>query len=249
MSTLRAYTWGVVSYASLDEIQPLLDKAKHWAYCVHDKDTIIDDTGKRVPKETHTHIIVTFEDEQSQKQVRSMVNSNQNTLAQPLKNTIRRTNMNGESVRGLWKYLIHEDQDPEEKYLYDTWERKCDDLEYWQHRCKEEADAFAKDDSFFEDLTSSEFSVEAMGRKYGRDFMKNINHYLAYRSAVINEREWAEERKREEERVAKWEELEQFCLENCLEFEELKNGLYFTAMQERAKRERNELFNKKQKTE
>lgn len=205
MADKRAYTWGIVTYATESEFSPLLQASKHWAYATHDKDFIVDDTGEIKPKETHTHIIVTFEQFKSFKQVRELVQSEQNTLAQPITNKDR----NGaDSVRGLFKYLIHEDEDPTIKYIYDKAHRHTDDDAYWERRIGKELEDLSDKDSFFEDLTSEDFSVAYMGRKYGRDFMKNYGRYLEYRRAV--ERERAEERAQEsfDEVLAVFKELE-----------------------------------------
>lgn len=239
MSIVRAYTWSLVLYCSVEEFAPLRDKARHWAYCVHDKDFVTEEDGTRRPKETHTHVIVTFENEQSLVAIKKLIDSNQNVLGQPLKNKVTQSG-GGESVRGMWNYLIHRFN--EDKHQYEESERICDDLEYWQHRCKEELDIFAKNDSFFEDLTSEDFSIEAMGRKYGRDFMKNMHHYMSFRQSIINERQWEKERKAKAEQDALWQELEQFALENCLDREEIKNSLYYMAMHAHAEREMHKLF-------
>lgn len=188
MSTQRAYTWGIVTYAhNPNEFQTILDKARHWAFALHDKDTEIQDDGTRRKKPPHYHIIATFENEQSWQQVKAMVVSDQNTFAQPAKD---KDKSNKAIVRGLWKYLIHDGENPEEKYIYPENARRCDNIDYWKHRCEQELDLLTKEDSFFEDLTATEgFTIAGMGRKYGRDFMKNMNTYLTYRNAVLREQE------------------------------------------------------------
>ena len=247
MATYRAYTWGVVSYETdLVKIQPLLDSANHWVYALHDKDMQSQDDGTKRLKDPHYHIILTFENEQSSKQIIERVNTDQNLFTEGIKNTIKGSTT--QSVRGLYRYLIHDGQNPEEKYIYDASIRVHDDLDYWQHRCKEELDIYAKDESFFEDLTARDgFSVTIMGRKYGRDFMKNMGAYLEYRRAYLSELEWNEAMEKEREREEKWREIEKFCLDNFLEWDEIKNGLYFSAMKARTERERMALFNQIQK--
>lgn len=223
----------------------MLSLARHWAYCHHDKDFKVTDEGERVAKEPHTHIIVTFEHEISLKRIREHIGSEANTLGQTLRNT---TYDGKESLRGLWRYLIHEGENPEDKHVYDEQERICDDIDYWTRRCDEEARTLFKNESFFEDLTSEEFSFEVMGRKYGRDFIKNSNRYLEYRRQVLSERSYTEEQIREQERAEKWHEIEAFCHENSLDWEEVKTGLYFFATKARSEREREAYFNQIQKT-
>lgn len=194
MENKRAYTWCVVTYAPYKEFEPLLDSAKHWAFCLHDQDFVILDDSTKKEKEPHTHIIVTFDREKSFKQVREMIVSDQNTLAQPIRNKDRYSK---DSVRGAWRYLIHEGEDETQKHLYEESKRICDDLQYWEHRVKEELDTFSKEDTFFEDLTSTEnFSITYMGRKYGRDFIKNMEAYLKFRNTASIETKYEEAQKK-----------------------------------------------------
>lgn len=182
MANARAYTWFCVTYAKPKEYQALLNKAKHWAYAHHDQDFIIEDDGNMKPKEPHTHIIVTFEQKQSFEQIRALVESEQNTLAQPC-NT--KDGQGRECVRGMFKYLIHEGEDPNIKYIYDKSRRKTDDDAYWQKRIGEDLQSLCVGDDFLDDLISQDFSVLAMGKKYGRDFMKNYARYVDYRNACL----------------------------------------------------------------
>lgn len=232
--TERAYTWGVVTYATPEEFQPLLDSAKNWCYTLHDKDWVVDDTGERKPKEPHYHIILSFENEQSFKQVRERVVSAQNTLAQRLKNQ----SCGKESVRGLYDYLTHRNENPEEKYIYDDSIRVSNDIAYWEHRCRKELAMLNTQDSFYEDLLSDDFDIALMGRKYGRDFIRNMKNYCAYRNAVLQERRI----KREKEL---WQELEEFCVENMISWEEARQSLYYISVELHARREADKLFNQK----
>lgn len=182
MNNVRAYTWFCVTYAKPNEYQPLLDKASHWALAHHDKDFIIADNGDIKPKAPHTHIIVTFTDKQSFNQVKSLVKSEQNTLAQPC-NT--KDGQGRDCVRGMFKYLTHEGEDPAIKYIYDKTHRRTDDDAYWQKRIGEDLQSLCHGDNFLDDLIADDFSVLAMGRKYGRDFMKNYGRYCDYRRECL----------------------------------------------------------------
>lgn len=185
MATERHYSWSAIFYGSEEELHKGLKKTRHWAYAYHDQDTKLDENGDLVTKEPHFHVILTFEREQSFQQVRTIFESDQNCLAQPVKNII-----------GCYRYLLHEDDTNKFQYAKDK--RITDNNQYWTKRCKETIELYQKTDSFFEDLTATEgFSIRAMGRKYGRDFMKNMEAYLKYRRACQQEAfyEIAEEKK------------------------------------------------------
>lgn len=173
----RKYTWAIVTYASREEFTPLLDRANHWAFCYHDKDWKVDDEGKRVPKEPHTHILATFKENLSFESVRRLIDSEQNTLAQKARNEEG-------SIYALYRYLIHADESPLEKNIYDDSDRIVDDKSYWLKRCNERV-LGASHETFFEDLLSDDFSIRDMGRKYGRDFIKNLSSYMDYRRRVL----------------------------------------------------------------
>lgn len=178
MATNRAYTWFIVTYATGDEYKPLLNTAKHWALAYHDQDFIVQDDGTKTPKEPHTHIIVTFDRAYSLKQVREMVESKSNTLAQAC-NT--KDKQGREVVRGMFKYLCHEEENPETKYIYDKSRRRTDDDAYWQKRIGEELTTMQGGDFFLDDLLADDFSCVNMAKKYGRDFMKNYGRYCEFR--------------------------------------------------------------------
>lgn len=206
----RKYTWAIVTYASREEFQPLLDKARHWAYCLHDKDFVTNDTGARVPKEPHTHIIATFEQNVSLSTVRGMVDSKQNTLAQEART---------DSIRGLWKYLIHEGENELEKHLYDESERICDDPEYWKRRAKDDLLQMVSQEQFYEDLLADDMSICEMGRKYGRDFIKNLDRYMNYRYKAKIERGY-------QERYSMLDGLINHCIELDIPVDDLYCTLY-----------------------
>lgn len=172
----RFYTYCIVSYASLDEIRPLLQWAKEWAYIKHDKD---ENRG------IHYHIMVAFEKQKSYRQLFQAVKSDQNTFVQGLKR----------AVGNMLAYFTHTDEasTKAEKYQYSEEDIVYSDFEYWSARLNWHTDKIevAKNESFFEDLLDKKSTIESMGRKYGRDFMKNIDKYWSYRTAVIDERKKA----------------------------------------------------------
>jgi hypothetical protein len=167
--TKRYYTHCIVSYASLEEVQPLLEQAKHYAYVLHDK--VVEDSSNGV----HYHIIATFEREKSFAWVRKQVHSDQNTFTEPLKG----------DVEDMLEYFTHKNE-PEKGQYHDS--IVYDDYEYWKRRARTGDKEENKNDTFVDDLISSDFSIERMSRKYGRDFIKNYKSYLDARNAILFER-------------------------------------------------------------
>lgn len=232
MSTIRAYTWCVITYAKPKDFQRLLDSAMHWAYAYHDKDWRFSDEGEKIPKEPHYHVLLAFENEQSLKQLKERIDSTQNVFGQRLHNKAQ----GKESVRGIWDYLTHRDEDPNEKFIYDESIRISDDLSYWEKRCQKELLSTATNDSFFEDLLSDDFNLKDMGRKYGRDFIKNHRSYLEYRRNTLQEQEYLHNKEL-------WQELEQFCTENMISWEDARTSLMYISVELHARREADKLFN------
>ena len=76
----RFYSFSIVSYASLSEIQNLLQACRHYVYILHDKD-VNEDGSLRSP---HFHILCTFVQNKSFNSVASLVVSSQNTFVQQL---------------------------------------------------------------------------------------------------------------------------------------------------------------------
>lgn len=174
MATERHYTHSIVSYASLDEIRRILDQAKAWAYICHDKDK--NENGEQ--RATHYHIIATFTQEKSFKWVCNQVVSTQNTFSEAIKGEI------GDVI----DYFTHKGFT--DKYQYDESDIVYSDKTYWERRIGNcETSQEDKNNAFMDDLLSCDFSVEAMGRKYGRDFIKNFRSYQSFRDRALWERQ------------------------------------------------------------
>lgn len=167
MASERHYTHAIVSYAELKEIRRLLDQAKAWAYILHNKDE---------GKAPHYHIIATFSQEKTFKWVREQVISTQNTFAEAVHG----------DIEDVFDYFIH--QGFPEKYQYDKSEVVLSDEKYWNRRIGNGENEESKNEQFMDDLLSDNFSAEAMGRKYGRDFIKNFKSYKEFRDMVRYER-------------------------------------------------------------
>ena len=73
----RFYSFSIVSYASLSEIQNLLQACRHYVYILHDKD-VNEDGSLRSP---HFHILCTFVQNKSFNSVASLVVSRQLSIA------------------------------------------------------------------------------------------------------------------------------------------------------------------------
>lgn len=223
----RAYTWSLISYASNEELQRLFDSAKHWAYAYHDKDTNEDG----IPKEPHTHIIVTFEQQKSIKSIQDIIASEQNTLGEcrrkcgstwiPL------------NIKSLFDYLIHEGYP--DKYQYDPEERVYDSTKYWGRFITDKT-AFDSNSDFFNDLTApykSIYELELfMAQKHGKDYIKNRVAYLSFRNQVLLEELTQND-------VIAYEKLTTFCIVNDISVNEAISTL------RRSIDQQNGIFNRK----
>lgn len=189
----RFYTHCVVSYASLDELKPLLEQCKHYAFICHDK--VEEDNSPGI----HYHILCTFAREKSFAWVRKQVVSEQNTF----------TKLVEDSVDAVLCYFTHE-KEPH-KGQYDKSKIVFDDEEYWRKRCKDGESEENKNDVFIDDLCSDNFSVERMGRLYGRDFLKNIKSYMFAREIILAERKGYSEYNKTVETQIRNVQIEQAC--------------------------------------
>lgn len=169
MPTPRYYSFNVVSYASLDELLPLIHQSRHWCYILHDKDD---------GKDPHFHLLMTFQTARSVQNVYKAVMSEQNTFAEPLKD-----------FAGSLTYLTH-GNDPD-KHQYDESEVVYDDEDYWNHYCVPNKEPTREE--FVDDLISDNYTPIAMAYKYGRDYIRNIKSYEYFRHLVRGEIEEREE--------------------------------------------------------
>lgn len=163
----RRYTHCLVSYASIDELKPLLSQCKHYAYIYHDLD-------KTSP---HYHVIATFDREKSLAWIRKQIPSDQNTFGQSIKG----------DVDDVLLYFTHT-KTKGEKHIYDKSLIVYDCEDYWRKRSKDDSGEENPNDVFMDDLLSPSMSLEVMGRKYGRDFLKNMQSYLKARDFILEER-------------------------------------------------------------
>lgn len=176
-----AYTWSLMTYATNEEIQRLLAITKHFAYCLHDKDT--DENGNKITP--HTHVLATFEQRISLDKITSIIDSQQNTFGEcrrqcgddwiPL------------NISALYQYLIHYNET--DKYHYDESERITDDKKYWSRYEQKDNYETDKNEQFLTDLlspfrTSYEMDME-LAKKYGRDYIRNREKYQQFRFDLI----------------------------------------------------------------
>lgn len=163
--TERHYTHSIVSYAELKDIRRILDNAKHWAYIYHDKDTT----------SPHYHIVATFQVWKSVKQVCEMVESDQNTFSEPVK----------AELSDVLAYFTHK-HNPE-KFQYNESDIVYSDIGYWNKRVNNGEDEVNKNEIFVDDLLADDIDWLEMSKKYGRDFIKNISKYRAFRHEFRND--------------------------------------------------------------
>lgn len=176
----RAYTWFLMTYASYEEFSRLWEIASHYAWGYHDKDTTLDDHGKEVLKTPHTHILITFQEWISLDKIKSIIDSDQNTMGEcrrKVGNTFVKLN-----IQGCFDYILH--LNDSDKYPYDASIRHTDGTEYWTRYDK----TITQDNSnelFLQDLlgayrTDSEYKM-FMANKYGKDYIKNRDKYDTFR--------------------------------------------------------------------
>lgn len=179
MNEKRLYQHAIVTYATEEEIKPLLKAAKHYAYIKHDRDYKKSESGEKVKRDTHYHIVCTWTQARSFEAVRKLVTSSQNTLVEPVKD---------KTCKGLMEYYTHDYETDPNKAIYDISEIIMDDTEYWQKKIegREEKDP---NEEFVDDLLDEKYNPIEMARKYGRDYIKNYNKYAEFRIRAKNE-EW-----------------------------------------------------------
>lgn len=162
--TERRYSHSLVTYATEEEFAPILELAKHYAYIKHDKDVNEDGT----PKETHYHILITFEREKSLAWIRKHIASDQNTLSQPIK-----------SIGEAFEYLWHKND--KSKAQYEKAEVITDSYKYWERYSEEDVETDDKNEMFVNDLMAEDYSPIKMAKKYGRDFIRYFKQYNDFR--------------------------------------------------------------------
>lgn len=175
MATERSYSWACITYMDEGNLRRFLtEQCRNWAWIVHDRDVKEDGT----PKEVHKHVVCTFERERSFGQVVqlfAMYAEGQNTLVEPC-----------QSLEASLEYLTHEN-DPQ-KWQYDRKEVIISSSAWYGKYigAKERAE---ENEKFVNDLLapSSRFSVVAMARTYGRDFMRNMRSYMEFRKVALYE--------------------------------------------------------------
>ena len=156
---VRDYNWGLVSYASIEELQPLLNFATYYAYILHDKDLC---------KNNHYHILLYFKREISWKQLNDFIDcyvaSNQNTFKKPIKNK-----------KGAFDYLTHKNNT--DKYQYNESDIISNKISHFS-MIKEEKNIIELIDDIINGL-----SYRELIKKWGRDFVINEEKYrnCAYR--------------------------------------------------------------------
>ena len=162
---------GVVYDQNPDCLKSLFERCRHWVYIIHDKDE--KENGET--RDVHIHFIATFVQRISFELARSLVHSEGNVFVQDVID-----------IKGMFSYLTHNTSDliDDGKYRYSDDELKSDNIDYWVNRCTENEHK-TNNESFYNDLMSSNFEIREMAIKYGRDFIKNYNRYIAFREAVL----------------------------------------------------------------
>lgn len=88
---IRSRTYSLITYNPPSDFEPLLNKARRWAYIYHDKDE----------SEPHYHIYARFDNALTRDGVLRLVKGSQNTFAEILKTT----------EKDILSYFLHENKD------------------------------------------------------------------------------------------------------------------------------------------
>lgn len=175
----------VITYASIDELRPVLMSVKHYCYIEHNKDN----------NEPHKHLLLAYVHDKSAnallKELKGL--SLQNSFVEPIK-----------KGSAMLEYLTHTNQP--NKYQYSETDIVYDSKEYWldifvdehekmlalaeEKKQQEEAKALSERE-FIDDLIESRLSHKEMAYKYGRDYIRNCRSYLEFKRLVEAEEEEA----------------------------------------------------------
>lgn len=161
----RYYTLsGVVYDDDIECLKELFEYSNHYVSIIHDKDD----------RDTHIHFICTFQQNISFEGAKRRIHSVGNSFVQPVEN-----------LPGMFAYLTHSTEKAVEdgKHEYQQSELISDNIEYWYNRVAEKEEK-KNNNEFINDLLAKDMSIREMGIKYGRDFIKNMHSYLAFRRAV-----------------------------------------------------------------
>lgn len=173
----RFYSFRVVSYATIDELQTLISSSFKYAYILHDKDIYTPDddcTPDKIGtlKSPHYHLLLTFKQNKSFKAVRDMVVSSQNTFVQPMTDKF-----------SDFEYLTH--LNAPDKYQYSSADIVCNDLSFFSGATTK----CITNDEFLNDICNPCRSYHELAVKYGRDYIKNFKQYSQFAELVTKEDE------------------------------------------------------------
>lgn len=171
----QSYSWCGIWYASEEALKRYLtEQCRNWAYMLHDKDV----TEEGTPNEPHFHFVATYDQRKSFQQVcrtTTLYRGDQNVLVE----------MCFKGIAPALEYLWHKND--ANKYQYDKRKVVISSKEWFERYITGNDES--ENDRFVDDLLapSRAFSIIAMARKYGRDFMRNMNSYLEFRKVALHE--------------------------------------------------------------
>lgn len=174
---IKTRNYEFVSYVDPSHLTELFRGAVHYCWICHDKDTKEDGTNK----EKHYHTVVVFQNPRYEsamfKRARQFSEENGTNVFVEAKNDIRRALL----------YLTHESDKAlaEGKPIYEQSELHCDDISWYNTMIDNgEIGSFSMVHFLRDLLTCTPFENAI---KYGRDYMKNYNHYRDFIRVCIDE--------------------------------------------------------------
>lgn len=156
----------ILSYCPPDKLDKVFTKCTFYAYILHDKDT--DSNGEL--KEFHYHYFVQFPKAKDIYQLALDFNCGEYSFM------VENVRDKGACLR----YLIHYDNG--EKYQYPLSDVVTTSLLQVERACRSSANVEEANDEFLKDLFR--MSLYGLGRKYGRDFIKNYEKYANFTRAL-----------------------------------------------------------------
>lgn len=172
----RARNYSLVTYHSEETVKAVIraniNRIRHWAYCIHDKDVKEDGT----PQEVHIQIMLNLNYASTLLAVRRMF---------PGEVDGQKFNTLGQVVRDLdscFEYLSHENQENKFHYPHDS--VQCDNRAYWEKQISDDDNNKAL--LIISDILDGE-RLWVMLQRYGRDFVIHREQYYDFARLVREE--------------------------------------------------------------
>lgn len=155
----KYYSWRIVTYCDLTLfINDIIPLCNHYAFIKHDKDYT----------SVHYHLIITLKVAKTGKALLKLFPTYQNSFIEPTDKS---------QIGGDFLYLTHSNDTT--KNQYDISCVVCSDFDYFYQFTTSDSKT-NKNIELFEDITSENFDIIYLAKKYGRDFIINYRKYKEF---------------------------------------------------------------------